>query len=365
MDGDDEEPTEIRLYNTGKEMIERRMKTIERKRAEQEKQEMSQAPHKPKITPMGNAQEREDFNEFIEIQQKWKDESDAKLKRKRELRVKAEDTETTKQREAWKMSKGSSDIMRYTDYHAPSSSEGWQKNLARYTQIRNKKGESPAFKPEINKHSARLSRNSTQRKGDVGKRLHSIARDRDEGLHIRQAGYSPPGHQRSTSHQRSNSVGKGKKDKTKGKSRPLAEQYLEDLPESSSFGVYAARMRVAELAEALEFEVERNLSFDNLSREIKKEAGYLTSALREEREKNDLLQLELQKERSKSASLEAALNRHLSDTKLSRNIGEPLVSKTQILTNISPLPISLSPRRLQAEPKSVVAPPIAIDLDDL
>eukprot|EP01064_Diplonema_japonicum_P008254 TRINITY_DN15738_c0_g1_i1.p1 TRINITY_DN15738_c0_g1~~TRINITY_DN15738_c0_g1_i1.p1 ORF type:complete len:391 (+),score=84.46 TRINITY_DN15738_c0_g1_i1:686-1858(+) len=351
-------PPELRLYEEGKKWQAARSQRLDRKRAELEAEKREGETSKPWVTDMAKEVGRDNFDQFIVFQEKWAKDLEVK-KQKEKSKVASENAQKVREEGGdtkWQMSKGSQEIMQHSLHDSPSSKTGWRKNLAKY--LRNKESgvwrheEQPSFKPSINDRSHGLDRH-----GDVGERLHKSAKQREEQMELKRNGGKP-------------SKPKASRNNNREKKRAVQEDTgvvvtdddykVEDAGKGSSFEMYATRMRVAELAEALEFEIGKNRSFDKLSREVHKEAEYLTAALRKERERNDLLALELQHERAKTSSLQQALSSKLT----SRNIGAPLVPPVPP----EPISISLSPRRCLVTP-SPSPPPRqyvgAINLDDL
>ena len=376
--------TELRLYKDGKKWQEQRTRRINNKRKEQEKEEMEEV-RGPWVTDLAKEMARDDFDQFVTSQQKWAE--DQKRKRKGEkMRQDAETEEKNRpEKPSWEMSAGSREIIdrKQQLYSSPSSRRGWRKNLARYLRAKEGADEgrraAPSFHPRINEASRRMQHPLGE--APVGDRLYRQHAETMEQLSFKREG----AHTRRRSSSASAGLRKLREARVPTTS-PRAEDFdTGSLEKGTSFEVYEARMRVAELAEALEFEIEKNKSYDRLSREVHKEAEYLTGALRNERERNELLLLEIQHEKSKTDALQQALEHHLSQTNVPRNIGEPLVRPSVMLADslatsqahLNAVSLSLSPRRCHPPTapeaqrpalsllKTPLLPDTEINLDDL
>ena len=379
---------ELHLYKDGQKWQQARTRRLDLKRKELEKEEMEEVKTKPWVTEMAHDLARDNFEQFITNQEKWTRNVDAKKTREK-MKCDAERQEREEPHDAsWDMSRGSKEIIqRKSAYNSPSSKRGWRNNLAKYLRAKERPAsETPAFTPKINQTSRKMVR-----RGSVGPRLHSLHAEQQENVSFRRECVSPQ--RRGSQASRTSSVGQPAKREATREFEPYTTPRAEDFagPKSgSAFEVHDARLRVQELAEALEFEIERNQSYDRLSREVQKEAEYLTQSLRKERERNDLLVLELQHEKARSASLDQALAHHLSQANVSRNIGGPLVRPSDVLRQhleggaggAGEVSLTLSPRRCHPTandtglltPRSLLGgvrtphstqSPLEINLDDL
>ncbi|KAJ9463235.1 hypothetical protein DIPPA_01490, partial [Diplonema papillatum] len=389
-DGD----VEKRLWEDGKRFQQKRANKIDKQRAIQDKEELDEVKQKPWVTDLANAVGRETFEDFLSFQTKWTHDI-ANKRRREEARTKAErDEDEKRDGKAWTMDKGSRAIVNgKKGYHSPQSKEGWQANLSHYLQSRRPSGHSCSkhhrrctplcednFEPIINEHSRRLvegrrraTNGEEEQEWDDGatlttehaalylppsysemrsvaaeqgaasfERLFEDDRARKQDLDVLYDARLSPLAPRSPSGSTERAL--PRRQSAPGPASSPHHRMGSENPEAGVMA-HSVRLRISELAEALEFEVEKNRNYDKLSRVVHKEAEYLTSALRAERERNDLLLLELQKEQARSSQLEQVLNQFYAAANVSRNIGEPLVKKSAVLAAAqSPVRLSLSPR---------------------